>query len=62
MPPGNTRFKPPVKVLERATAGTCLAIAHRIERDRHLQGDVAGAEAAHQVAASIEAELLRCSK
>jgi hypothetical protein len=59
MPPGNTRFKPPAKILERATAGTCLAIAHRIERDRRLCGDTAGAEAAHQVAESIEAELLQ---
>jgi hypothetical protein len=59
MPPGNTRFKPPTKVLERTTVGTCLAIAHRIEQERQLHGDAAGAEAAHQVAVTIEEEWLK---
>lgn len=61
MPPGNTRFKPPARVIEKTTVGACLAIAHRIEHDRELSGDVAGASAAHQVAVYIEEELLKPS-
>ena len=59
MPPGNTRFKPPARVIEKTTVGACLAIAHRIEHEHELSGDVAGASAAHQVATFIEVELLR---
>jgi len=58
MPPGNTHFRPPARVIEKTTAGACMAIAQRIERDRLQSGDTAGAEAARQVARSIEAELL----
>lgn len=59
MPPGNTRHRPPSKVIERTTAEACLAIARRIQRDRHLSGDETGSDAARQVAQFIEEELLR---
>lgn len=58
MPPGNVRTKPTTKVIERATAEACLAIAQRVEDTRRLAGDAAGAEAAHEVAESIREELL----
>jgi hypothetical protein len=58
MPPGNTSSKPPAKVIEKATAKACIAIARRIEADRRLSGDETGSEAASQVARFIEAELL----
>jgi hypothetical protein len=59
MPPGNTRFKPPAKVIEKATAEACLAIARKIQRARQLSGDEPGSEAACQVARCIEEELLK---
>lgn len=58
MPPGHTSSKPPSKVVERATARAAIDIAHRVEHARLLAGDDAGSEAARQVAAFIEAELL----
>lgn len=59
MPPGNTRFKPPARVIEKTTIGACLAIAHRIQHEHELSGDSAGASAAQQVAIFIEEELLK---
>jgi hypothetical protein len=44
--------------VERATARAAIDIAHRVEHARLLAGDDAGSEAARQVAAFIEAELL----
>jgi hypothetical protein len=48
-----------VKVLERTTAGICLAIAQRVQQERQSRGDAAGAEAARQVALVIEEEFLK---
>lgn len=59
MPPGNTRFKVPTKVIEKATAEACVAIARRVQQAKQLAGDETGSEAASQVARSIEEELLR---
>ncbi|HEY3399089.1 MAG TPA: hypothetical protein VGK03_00525 [Geothrix sp.] len=59
MPPGNTRAKAPVKVIERSTAEACITIAHRVQHARHLSGDQAGSEAAGQIAEVIRQELLR---
>jgi len=58
MPPGHACSKPPARVIEKTTAKTCLAIAQRVLADRQQSGDRAGADAALQVARSIEAELL----
>jgi hypothetical protein len=58
MPPGNTRFKPPAKVIEKATAEACVAIARKVQRAKQLAGDATGSEAACQVARCIEEELL----
>ena len=58
MPPGNTRAKAPAKVIERRSVEACLAIAQRVQRSRANSGDDAGALAAGQVAALIQAELL----
>lgn len=58
MPPGNVRTQPPTKVIERTTAQTCLTIARRIETSRHLAGDTQGSQAAHQIAETIQRELL----
>ncbi|GLH72063.1 hypothetical protein GETHLI_05650 [Geothrix limicola] len=58
MPPGNQRTKIPAKVIEKATAEACVAIAHRVARV-HFQGnDPLGSKAAEQVARFIEEELL----
>jgi len=62
MPPGTTRYKPPARVVEKTTAGACLAIAQRVSREREYSGDEAGAEAARQVAWFIETELLKASE
>jgi hypothetical protein len=59
MPPGNLRTKIPVKVIEKATAEACLAIAQTVQRAQQLAGDAAGSEAALQVARIIQDELLR---
>lgn len=59
MPPGNVRIKPTMKVIERATAEACLAIAQRVQGMRRLAGDATGADAAHEVAESIREELLK---
>ncbi|NWJ42292.1 MAG: hypothetical protein HXX12_15120 [Geothrix sp.] len=59
MPPGNARTKLPVKVIERATAEACLAIAQKVQHARELAGDEAGSEAARQVARVIAEEVLR---
>ncbi len=59
MPPGNTRFKPPARIIEKTTVGACLAIAHRIEHDHAVSGDEVGARAAHEVALHIEEELIK---
>ncbi|MDR3684277.1 MAG: hypothetical protein P4L11_11170 [Geothrix sp.] len=58
MPPGNTRTRKPAKIIERATAEACVAIAQRVARARHLADDGSGWAAATQVAQSIEEELL----
>ncbi|HEX9010034.1 MAG TPA: hypothetical protein VF804_06680 [Holophagaceae bacterium] len=58
MPPGNARTQPPTRVIEKTTVQTCLSIARRIEQDRHLAGDTRGSEAAHQIAETIQRELL----
>lgn len=58
MPPGNQRTRIPARVIEKATAEACIAIAHRVARV-HFQGnDPNGSTAAEQVARSIEEELL----
>jgi hypothetical protein len=59
MPPGNTRSKPPAKVVEKVTVEACIAIARKVQRARQLFGDGTGADAASQVARLIEEELLR---
>ncbi len=59
MPPGNTCSKPPAKVIEKATAEACLAIARKVQQARQLSGDKSGSDAACQVARFIEDELLR---
>jgi hypothetical protein len=59
MPPGNVRTKPSAKVVERATAKACLAIAVRVQGDRRLAGDEAGAKVARQIAEYIQDELLQ---
>jgi hypothetical protein len=61
MPPGNTRSRPPTKVIEKVTVEACLAIARKVQQDRQLSGDATGSEAAAQVARSIEEELLGVS-
>ena len=58
MPPGNTRTQKPAKVIERATAEACVAIAQRVARNHCLAEDRNGWSAATQVARSIEEELL----
>jgi hypothetical protein len=58
MPPGNTRTQKPAKVVERATAEACVAIAQRVARSHCLAEDRNGWTAATQVARSIEEELL----
>lgn len=58
MPPGNVRTKPPVKVIERATAEACLAIAQKVQIAHRLAGNEAGAMVALQVVESIREELL----
>ncbi len=58
MPPGNARTKLPVKVIEKATAEACIAIAQKVQRSRQLMGDEAGSEAAQRVARFIQEELL----
>jgi hypothetical protein len=58
MPPGKTCTKAPAKVIERATAEACIAIARKIQDAQHLSGNEAGSSAARQVAKSIEQELL----
>jgi hypothetical protein len=62
MPPGNARARTPAKVIEKATAEACLAIAQRVQRARERSGDEAGSDAAHQVAQAIEEELLRVAR
>lgn len=59
MPPGNYREKAPVRVVEKVTAEAALAIARRVELDRLHAEDPSGSEAARQVAAFIQQELLR---
>jgi len=61
MPPGNTRSKPPVKVIEKVTAEACVAIAMKVQQSRQRSGDETGSEAARLVARLIEAELLQTS-
>jgi hypothetical protein len=58
MPPGNVRTKPTTKVIERATAEACLAIARRVEATHRMAGDASGASAVHEVAESIREGLL----
>jgi hypothetical protein len=58
MPPGNVRTRIPAKVVEKVTAEACIAIARQVQQSRQMAGDLAGSEAAMQVAAVIQAELL----
>lgn len=58
MPPGNTRTKPPTKVIERITVEACLAIVRRVQHTQQRSGDIAGSKAASQVAQLIAEELL----
>ena len=58
MPPGNTRTQKPTKVIERATAEACIAIAQRVAHTHCLAEDRNGWTAATQVARFIEEELL----
>ena len=58
MPPGMTRTQKPAKVIEKATAEACLAIAQRVARAHYLADDKIGWSAAAQVARFIEEELL----
>lgn len=58
MPPGNVRTKLPMKVIEKATAEACIAIAQKVQLSRQLVGDEAGSDAAQRVAWFIQEELL----
>ena len=58
MPPGNARTQFPVKVIEKATAEACVAIARKVQHSSQLAGDPAGSEAARRVATIIREELL----
>jgi hypothetical protein len=58
MPPGNLRFQKPVKVIEKATAEACIALAERVAMARNLADDRPGCLAADQVARLIREELL----
>jgi hypothetical protein len=58
MPPGTIRAQKPSKVIEKATAEACLAIAQRVARAHYLANDQVGWSAATQVVRSIEEELL----
>lgn len=62
MPPGNLRTQVPVKVIEKATAEACLAIAQNVQRTRQMAGDAAGSEAALKVATIIREELLGAAR
>lgn len=61
MPPGNTRAKPPTKVIERVTVEACLAIVRRVQHIQQRSGDVAGSAVASKVAELIAEELLPIS-
>ena len=58
MPTGNARTQRPAKVIERATAEACIAIANRVAHIHHLADDLDGSSAAAQVAQFIREELL----
>lgn len=51
-------YPKPAKVIERATAEACVAIAQRVAHTHCLAEDRSGWSAATQVARSIEEELL----
>lgn len=59
MPPGNSRTRPPAKVIERCSIEACLAIVSRVQQSRERSGDRPGSLAAAQVADLIRAELLQ---
>jgi hypothetical protein len=58
MPAGSTHTQTPAKVIEKATAEACLAIARRVARTHCLAEDRSGWSAASEVARFIEEELL----
>jgi hypothetical protein len=58
MPPGNERTRQPAKVIEKATAEACIAIAQRVARTRYVVDDWDGWSAADLISHLIELELL----
>ena len=59
MPRGTKRILAQTRAIDPTTAGACIDVALRVQRTRWLAGDAAGAEVAHQVARSIQEELLK---
>jgi hypothetical protein len=59
MPRGIKRTPAQARAIDLTTAGACIDVALRVQRTRWLAGDEAGAEVAHQVARSIQEELLK---